>query len=60
MLSLTPLYNHLHSCRAAITEQMDPNTISGLLKLHLREFPLLSHKSNAALDKAMNGDKAIN
>lgn len=38
-------------------EQMDPNTVSGLLKLHLREHPLLSHCSNNTLDKAMNGDK---
>ena len=38
-------------------EQVDPNTVSGLLKLHLREHPFLSYHSNAALDKAMNGDK---
>ena len=39
-------------------DQLDPNTVSGLLKLHLREHPLLSCQSNDMLDKAMNGDKA--
>lgn len=39
-------------------KQEDPNTISSLLKLHLREHPLLSYQSNAALEKAMQGDKA--
>lgn len=43
--------------RAAILKQVDPNTVSGLLKLHLRENPLLSQESSTALDKAMNGDK---
>lgn len=38
-------------------DQMDPNTVSGLLKLHLREHPLLSHQSISVLDKAMSGDK---
>ena len=27
---------------ASVNDQMDPNNISGLLKLHLRENPLLS------------------
>lgn len=58
---MIPYDNHVHIViyyyRAAIMEQMDPNTVSGLLKLHLREHPLLSHCSNNALDKAMNGDK---
>ena len=39
-------------------KQEDPNTVSSLLKLHLREYPLLSHQSIAALDTAMQKDKA--
>ena len=38
-------------------KQIDPNTVSGLLKLHLREHPFLSQGSITKLDKAMNGDK---
>ncbi len=32
-------------------DQRDPNTVCGLLKLHLREYPFLCSKSVAALDK---------
>ena len=39
-------------------DQMDPNTVSGLLKLHLREHPLLSPQSISVVDMAMSGDKA--
>lgn len=34
-------------------DQRDPNTISGLLKLHLREYPFLSSKSVIALDQVL-------
>ena len=38
------------SCnRSAVMDQKDPNTISGLLKLHLRENGLLSGESIAGL-----------
>lgn len=40
-------------CRTALMDQRDPNTVSGLLKLHLREYPFLSSKSVAAVDKVM-------
>ena len=39
--------------RAAVMEQRDPNTISGLLKLHLRERPFLCPRSIAQLDKVL-------
>ncbi len=34
-------------------DQRDPNTISGLLKLHLREHPFLCPASVSALDKVL-------
>ena len=34
-------------------DQPDPNNISGLLKLHLREHPFLSADSSQALEDAM-------
>ena len=37
--------SQLSGYRAAVMEQKDPNTVSGLLKLHLRENGLLSQQS---------------
>jgi hypothetical protein len=39
-------------------KQEDPNTVSSLLKLHLREYPLLSYQSVTLLDTAMQKDEA--
>ncbi|XP_064384154.1 uncharacterized protein LOC135333176 isoform X2 [Halichondria panicea] len=39
--------------KAALMDQRDPNTISGLLKLHLREHPFLCPASVSALDKVL-------
>ena len=55
VLLLVLLSPHAH--RASIMKQEDPNTVSSLLKLHLREHPFLSHQSITALDTAMQNDK---
>ena len=34
-------------------DQRDPNTVSGLLKLHLREHPFLCVESVAKLDEVL-------
>lgn len=60
------LYSEFMSGRAskefllgAVMEQMDPNNISGLLKLHLRENPFLSADSLSAVEQILStSDKA--
>ena len=40
--------------RSFVNDQMDPNNISGLLKLHLRENPILSSALISEVQDEMN------
>lgn len=45
--------------RATVMGQRDPNNVSGLLKLHLREHPLLSQETFAALKNILESGNNV-
>ena len=45
--------------RQSVMEQRDPNNISGLLKLHLRENPLLTENCAALVQEALSNQNTV-
>ena len=45
--------------RAVVMGQRDPNNVSGLLKLHLREHPLLSQETCGAIKAVLESGNSV-
>ena len=48
-----------YSCRDAVMDQKDPNDVSGLLKLHLRENHILTPSTSQLVQNAMAGTYSV-
>ena len=53
------LYINLSYFRYAVLEQKDPNNVSGLLKLHLRENHILTSSTSLMVQNAMAGTYSV-